>query len=143
MRELDTLVSVLGAENVDDLRKGIKELLLDKLRDDLYDYSEYLISPPDIKGVVEETVEKTKKQLMKMYKDAVIEINQDYIDKMKAYMSDQFDGDTKLRHDVFDLAKKYYWQSNEYGKERKFAEELMKILKITEADISKEKENGD
>jgi hypothetical protein len=53
-------------------------------------------------------------------------------------MAEQFDDDKKLRHDVIKLAIEYYWRGDQYSKEREFAIELMKILKVTEPDIEKE-----
>ena len=138
MKELESFISVLGADNTEDLRKGIVNILLNKLQEDLEDYSEYILYPPDIKQVIDYVVEDTNKKIRKMYKDAVIEINQNYIDKMKAYMAGQFDDGKKLRHDALKLAADYFRRGDQYSKEREFAIELMKILKVTEPDIEKE-----
>ena len=138
MRELNSVMSILGEENVEELKRGITNILLEKLKDDLDAYAEYLLYPPDIMEIVNCTIEDTEKKIRKMYKDAVIEINQNYIDKMKTYMAKQFDEDKKLRHDVFQLAKGYYWRGNQYSKERRFAEDLMNILKVTEDDFVNE-----
>ena len=138
MKELESFISVLGADNTEDLRKGIVNILLNKLQEDLEDYSEYIIYPPDIRQIIDCVVKDTNNKIRKMYKDAVIEINQNYIDKMKTYMAEQFDEDKKLRHDVINLATNYYWRGNQDSKEREFAIELMKILKVTEPNIEKE-----
>ena len=137
MKELESFISVLGADNTEDLRKGIVNILLNRLQEDLQDYSDYIIYPPDIRQILDCVIEDTNKKIRKMYKDAVIEINQSYIDKMKTYMEGQFDEDKKLRHDVINLATDYYWRGNQDSKEREFAIELMKILKVTEPDIEK------
>jgi hypothetical protein len=60
---------------------------------------------------------------------------------MKIYMSSQVQ-ETSLRKEVYDLAKEYYWKSNEHGKERKFAEDLYKILGLTQEEILKEVEKN-
>ena len=66
-----------------------------------------------------------------MYKDAVIEINQDYIDKMKDYMTHQVN-EMELRTKIFDYAEGLKHRGNEYSKEYHISKELFKILKETE-----------
>ena len=134
---ISALAQVLGEENVFNLRKKLVDILIEKAESDLEDYSEWLLYPPDFRVLINDAVDTTYKKVAKMYRDAIIDINQDYINKMKAYMSSQIQ-ETSLRKEVYDLAAKYYWQSNEYGKERKFAEDLYKILGLTQEEILKE-----
>lgn len=131
-------IELLGEENIKDLKKKICGLILERVRDDLDDYGRYLLYPPDMDDMINDTYQMVRKKVEKMYKDAVIDINKDYIEKMKTYMEGQFSGDKTLRREVIDLAKKYYWQSNQHGKERKFAEELLKVLRLTQEEILEE-----
>lgn len=66
-----------------------------------------------------------------MYKDAVIEINQDYINKMKDYMTHQVN-EMELRTKICDFAKSLKYRGNEYSKEFQISQELYKILQETE-----------
>lgn len=131
-------VQLLGEENIENLKKRICNLIVERVKNDLDDYGQYLLYPPDMDDMIKDTFRMTRKKVEKMYKDAVIDINKDYIEKMKTYMDGQFSGDKTLRREVLDLAKKYYWQSNQHGKERKFAEELLKVLRLTQEEILEE-----
>ena len=131
MSEINGLISLLGKENVEELKKGIVKLLLEQVESDLRDYSEYLLYPPDMVGIIKDAMESTDKKVSKMYKDAVIEINQDYINKMKDYMTHQVN-ETELRTKIFDYAKSLKYRGNEYSKEFQISQELFKILQETE-----------
>lgn len=131
MGEINGLISLLGEENAEELKKGLVRLILEQAESDLKDYSEYLLYPPDMRAIIEDAMESTDKKVSKMYKDAVIEINQTYIDKMKDYMAHQVD-EKELRTKIFDYAKSLKNRGNEYSKEYQISEELFKILKETE-----------
>lgn len=131
MNEINGLISLLGEENVEELKKGIVKLILDRTESDLKLYDEYLLYPPDMRDVIKDAMESTDKKVSKMYKDAVIEINQAYIDKMKDYMMHQVN-ETELRTKIFDYAKSLKYRGNEYSKEFQISQELFKILKETE-----------
>ena len=131
MSEINGLVSLLGKENTEELKKGIVNLILDQAESDLKSYSEYLLYPPDMSNIIKDAMESTDKKLSKMYKDAVIEINQAYIDKMKDYMMHQVN-ETGLRTKIFDYAKSLKYRGNEYSKEFQISQELFKILQGTE-----------
>ena len=134
---LSALINLLGEENIEDLKKRIVDMLVVRAEDDLEDCTEWLLYPPDFTEVVNEAFESTQKKIEKMYKDAMLEINKDYINKMKSYMSSQV-SEASLRKQMYDLAKSYYWRSNQYGKERKFAEEIMEILGVTQEELELE-----
>ena len=131
MNEIKGLISLLGEENVEELKKGLIKLLLEQAESDLKDYGEYLLYPPDMQNIIKDAMENTGKKVSKMYKDAVIEINQDYIQKMKDYMTHQVN-ETELRTKIFDYAESLKYRGNEYSKEYQISEELFKILKETE-----------
>lgn len=131
-------VQLLGEENIENLKKRICNLILERVKADLDDYGRYLLYPPDMDDMISDTYQMVRKKIEKMYKDAVIDVNKDYIEKMKAYMAGQFGGDKTLRREAIDLAKKYYWRGNERSKERKFAEELLEVLRLTQEEIIEE-----
>lgn len=131
MNKTIELISLLGEENVKKLKDRITDMLIERVRDDLDTYGEYLIYPPDIQATMDEAVEDTYTKVLKMYKNAVLDINKDYIEKMKAYMADAAK-DSHLRHEVFKLAKEYYWKGNEFSRERDFAKKLLEILRLTQ-----------
>ncbi len=131
MNEIKGLISLLGEENVEELKKGLVRLILEQAESDLKDYGEYLLYPPDMRSIIKDVIESTDKKLSKMYKDAVIEINQDYIDKMKDYMTHQVN-EKELRTKIFDYADQLKYKGNEFSKEYQISEELFKILKETE-----------
>lgn len=131
------LISLLGEENVKKLKDSITNILIQRVKYDLDTYGEYLIYPPDIQATMDEAVEDTYTKVRKMYKNAVLDINKGYIEKMKAYMADTTKG-SQLRHEVFNLAKEYFWKGNEYSKERKFAKKLLEILRLTQEELTQE-----
>lgn len=131
MSEINGLISLLGEENAEELKKGIVRLILEQAERDLKEYSEYLLYPPSMQSIIKDAMESTEKKVSKMYKDAIIEINQDYIDKMKDYMTDQVN-ETELRTKIFDYAESLKYRGNEYSKEYQISNELYKILKETE-----------
>ena len=131
MGEINGLISLLGEENVEELKKGLVKLLLEQAESDLKSYSGYLLYPPDMRAVIKDAMESTDKKVSKMYKNAVIEINQDYIDKMKDYMAHQVN-ETELRTKIYDFAKSLEYRGNEYSKEYRISQELYKILQETE-----------
>ena len=95
------------------------------------DYGQYLLYPPDISDMIKETIESVEKKVAKMYKDAVIEVNHDYINKMKKYMMSQIN-ESALRTKVYDYAMKLKFYGNEFSTEYKIGTELLKILEETE-----------
>ena len=131
MDKINGLISLLGEENIEELKKGLVKLLLEQAESDLKSYGQYLLYPPDMRDIIKDAMESTDKKVSKMYKDAVIEINQGYIDKMKDYMIHQVN-EKELRTKIFDYAKSLKYRGNEYSKEYQISEELFKILKETE-----------
>ena len=139
MKNMIELITLLGEDNVENIKKSITRIIIDRVRSDLDDYSNYLIYPPDIQEMVDGAVEDNYKKLSKMYKDAVLEINKDYIEKLKAYMAKPAE-ESSLRRKVLKLAKEYYWAGNEYSKDRKMANDLFNILELTQEEMEEFKE---
>ena len=121
----------MGEKNVEELKKNLVRLILEQAERDLKEYGEYLLYPPSMKSIIMDAMESTEKKVSKMYKDAVIEINQDYINKMKDYMMHQVN-EKELRTKIFDCAESLKYRGNEYSKEYQISQELFKILQETE-----------
>ena len=132
--ELIALTNFLGEDNVQRIKDGFADLIIKRFENDLDDYCAYLIYPPDILGIVEEAEEAVQKKVEKMYKEAVVEINKDYIDKLKNYMADDL-ADKDLRRRLVDFIRKYWWKGNEYSTEYKMTRELADILRISQSEI--------
>lgn len=132
MDRINAIVELLGDDNIESIKKRIADIIVRRVEDDLDSYGCYLIYPPDIQETVSDAYESVYKKVKKMYQTAVVDINQDYIDKMKTYMAKQCGGDKRLRAKVFELAKQYSHQGNEYSKERAFSDKLYEILRETE-----------
>lgn len=130
MDNINGLISLLGEENVEELKKSLVRLILEQAERDLKEYGEYLLYPPSMQSIIKDAMESTEKKVSKMYKDAVIEINQDYINKMKDYMAHQVN-EKELRTKIFDYAKSLKYKGNEYSKEFQISQELFKILQET------------
>lgn len=128
---ISKLVELLGEENAEELKKKIAQLIVERVEDDMRDYDRYLLYPPDMRDMIKETMESVEKKVAKMYKDAVIEVNQNYIDKMKKYMMSQIN-ESALRKKVYDYAIKLKFYGNEFSTEYKIGTELLKILEETE-----------
>ena len=128
---MQQLIAVLGEENVDELKKRLADLIIEHARDELEDYGDYLLYPPDMTDLIKETMTDVEKKVAKMYKDAVIEINKDYIEKMKNYMAQQLQ-EKELRSKVTEYAKTLKYWGNEQSKEYHISQKLFEILRETE-----------
>ena len=128
---MQQLISLLGEENVTELKKKIAELIVEQVRSDIEDYGEYLLYPPDMQDMIQDAMSDVDKKVSKMYKDAIIEINKDYINKMKDYMTQQIN-ESALRSKVLDYATRLKHWGNEFSIEYKISQELFKILEETE-----------
>ena len=128
---MQELINLLGEENIEELKKKIAEIIVERVEDDMRDYDRYLLYPPDMRDMIKEAMESVEKKVAKMYKDAIIEINKDYINKMKDYMTQQIN-ESALRSKVLDYATRLKHWGNEFSKEYKISQELFKILEETE-----------
>lgn len=63
-----TIIELLGKENVEELKKGVTELLIERVKDDLEDFDEYLFDYGRLLDEVKDEVEANlKKKLTKIY----------------------------------------------------------------------------
>ena len=67
-RNLSSLESLLGKENVDDVKKRIADLIVNRVEDDLKHYDCYLFYPPDYSECINEAFSKVQKKFVKFTK---------------------------------------------------------------------------
>lgn len=83
---LSALSSVIGQDNVEDVKKRIAGIIVSAVEDDIRHYKKqsYVFYPPDyIKGIVEEAFEEVEKKIKKMYKGAMLDVAQRSVEKYK------------------------------------------------------------
>lgn len=60
---LEKLVQLLGKDNAKKLEDGITDIILEQIRDDFTDSSEYILSPDDVVDFAERCKEKAFKNI--------------------------------------------------------------------------------
>lgn len=83
---LSALSSVIGQDNVEDVKKRISGIIVSAVEDDIryYKKQSYVFYPPDyIKGIAEEAFEEVEKKIKKMYKDAMLDVTERPVEKYK------------------------------------------------------------
>ena len=121
---LSALDSLIGADNVNVVKKKIGELLLDRVRQDLDCHDEYLFYPRDYEDTIYEAFEKIQKKLTKMYSDAMLETAQESIYRFKDIALSNLNGTQglvlrnchKCKYKDFNECKFYkmhYWKAHD------------------------------
>lgn len=68
------LLQFLGEENVEDMKKRIVDVIVEQVRDDMYDYHEYLIDPDDIvERLMDDTVNRVQDRVQEKLEKVVME----------------------------------------------------------------------
>lgn len=83
---LSALSSLIGENNVEDIKKRITNIIVSAVEDDIryYKKQSYVFYPPDyIKGIAEEAFDEVEKKIKKMYKDAILDVVQKSVEKYK------------------------------------------------------------
>lgn len=125
-KNLSALSQLLGEENVEDIKKRIGDLIVERVRSDLRSYDYYLFYPADYKVTIDEAYEKVSKKIAKLYSEKMLESAQESVQRFKDISSATLD-DTpglKLRscHKCEHLDgnkckfyedKKYYWVAHD------------------------------
>lgn len=78
-KNLSALSSLLGKDNVEDMKKQIANLIVKRVEDDINSYDYYLFYPSDYKDTIGEAFETTEKKIVKLYKDAMLESAQEAV----------------------------------------------------------------
>lgn len=82
-KNLSALDQLIGEENVEDIKKRIGNLIVERIYDDLKSYDCYLFYPPDYKGAIEDAFESVQKKITKMYKDTMLECANEAVQRFK------------------------------------------------------------
>lgn len=80
---LGALSSLLGEENIEDIKKRIGNLIVDRVADDIRSYDYYLFYPENYQSSIDESFEQVEKKIVKMYKDAMLESAQESVNRFK------------------------------------------------------------
>lgn len=80
---LGALASLLGKENVEDMKKQIASLIVQRVADDIRSYDYYLFYPENYQAAIDESFEQVEKKIVKMYKDAMLESAQEAVNRFK------------------------------------------------------------
>lgn len=70
---LSALSCLLGEENVEDIKRRIADLIVERVRSDIRAYDYYLFYPGDYQESIDEAFEKVKKKIAKMFADGALE----------------------------------------------------------------------
>lgn len=123
---LSALEILLGKDNVEDVRKGIVNLIIDRVEKDIESYDYYLFCPDDYQSTIAKAFEKIEKRLVKMYSDAALESAQEAVKRFKDISAAMFDDNPGLKlrschkckycngnRCTFYEDKKYYWTAHD------------------------------
>lgn len=80
---LSALECLLDKENVDHVKEGIANLILDRVRRDIDSYDYYLFYPEDYTETIDEAFEKVRKKITKIYSDAMLEVANEATQRFK------------------------------------------------------------
>ena len=70
----NVLTQFLGAENVEDMKKRIVDVIVNQIRDDMRDYADYLICPDDIvERLIDDVVNGVQDRVQEKLEKVVIE----------------------------------------------------------------------
>ena len=119
---LSALNKLLGADNVEEVKKRIADLIVERVASDIRNYDYYLFYPGNYQETIDEVFENISKKLTKMYKDAVLESAKEAVQRFQDIASSAI-SDTqglqlrschvcKYQHGnkcIFYEDKPYYW----------------------------------
>ena len=67
------VIELLGETNVKLLQDGIREIILDRVKEDLEQSYEYLLIPDDFQDMIAEIIEECKQEIKPMIKERLFE----------------------------------------------------------------------
>ena len=68
------LLQFLGKENVEDMKKRVVDVIVDRVREDLSDYREFLIDPDDIvERLMDDTIDRVQDRVQEKLEKVVLE----------------------------------------------------------------------
>lgn len=82
-QNLSALSQLLGEDNVEDVKKRIADLIVNRVESDIRAYDYYLFYPENYELTIDEAFEKVEKKLVKMYTNAMLESAQEAVQRFK------------------------------------------------------------
>lgn len=73
METVNGLIELLGEKRVEKVKDEIAEVLIERLRDDLDSWGQYIFYPPDFSELFEQAVKEAEKKIKKIYVDKLVE----------------------------------------------------------------------
>jgi hypothetical protein len=73
METVNGLIELLGEKRVEKVKDEIAEILIERLRDDLDSWGEYLFYPPDFSDIYGQAVKEAEKKIKKIYVDKLVQ----------------------------------------------------------------------
>lgn len=68
------LIQFLGEDNVEEMKKRVVDVIVDRVREDLSDYCEFLIDPDDIvEHLMDETIDRVQDRVQEKLEKVVME----------------------------------------------------------------------
>lgn len=80
---LSALDRLLGVDNVEDIKKCIADVIVQKVKSDIRLYDCYLFYPGDYQSTIADAFESVQKKITKMYKDAALESAREAIQRFQ------------------------------------------------------------
>lgn len=74
MSETTALIELLGAKRADDLKDRISDLIVNKIDDDLSEYTDFLLAPENITEIAEEALNEVRDKIKKKFKNKYLEM---------------------------------------------------------------------
>lgn len=123
-KNLSELDYLLGENNVEDIKKRIGDLIVDRIASDLRAYDYYLFYPEDYTETINGAFEKIEKKITKMYSDALLETATESVARFKdialSHINEtqglQLRSCHKCEHCNFNRCKfyeDYYWKAHD------------------------------
>lgn len=69
---MENILTLFTSEDRDEVRKAIKEIIIEQVRSDFENTTHYLVDPSQVEDMVAEVVEEVKEEVRSIYKEKLI-----------------------------------------------------------------------
>lgn len=69
---MENVITLLTTEDKDEIKKAIKEIIIEQVKNDFDSYDTYLFNPRQIESMIEEVVEEVKYEIRDTLKEKMI-----------------------------------------------------------------------
>ena len=69
---MEIILTLFTSEDKDEIRKAIKEIIIEQVKTDFENTSTYLVDPSQIEDMVSEVVEEVKDEVRSIYKEKIM-----------------------------------------------------------------------